>query len=211
MVNLSLVLLLVLFAFSGCSTPNVSRSGTLLSGLTQYHGDIQSVNSASRWPERQRVAGTLKTVILGTVGASPEFYRLVDLDLRKREFVATMRDTNLRPDRLREMQDEMVFMDDEIAALKPVIKTQLMAVASHERRDRIENAATLGLLGIAVDSFSAGAGPPNPEAPSTRVGQYLVTDLGTFSTVRTPEGHSYRCNIFSVPEAGGGITCEPVR
>jgi hypothetical protein len=63
MVNLNLVLLLVLFAFSGCSTPNVSRSGTLLSGLTRYHGDIQSVNSASRWPERQRVAGTLKTVI----------------------------------------------------------------------------------------------------------------------------------------------------
>ena len=211
MVNLSLVLLLVLFAFSGCSTPNVSRSGTLLSGLTRYHGDIQSVNSASRWPERQRVAGTLKTVILGTVGASPEFYRLVDLDLRKREFAATMRDTNLRPDRLREMQDELVAIDEEIAALKPVVKTQLTAVAGHERRDRIENAATLGLLGMAVDSFSAGAGPRGPDAPSTRVGQYLVTDLGTFSTVRTPEGQSYRCNIFSVPEEGGGITCKPVR
>ena len=162
--KLSLVFLLVAAAFSGCSTPNVSRSGTLLSGMTQYQGDMQAINSSSRWPERQRAAGTLKTVILGTVGASPEFYRLVDLDLRKREFIATMSDTNLRPDRLREMQDELVAMDEEIAALKPVVKTQLTAVASHEQRDPIENAATLGLLGMAVDSFSAGGGRRGPDA-----------------------------------------------
>lgn len=211
MMKLSLVLLLAASVFSGCSTPNVSRSGTLLSGLTQYQGDMQAINSSSRWPERQRAAGTLKTVILGTVGASPEFYRLVDLDLRKREFIATMRDTNLKPDRLREMQDELIFMDDEIAALKPVIKTQLMAVASHEQVDPIANAATLGLLGMAIDNFSAAGRPRGPEAPSTRVGQFLVTDLGAFSTVRTPEGQSYRCNVFSVPEEGGGIKCDPVR
>ena len=206
-----LVLLLLAFAFSGCSTPNVSRSGTLLSSLTDYQIDMQSISSSSRWPERQRVAGTLKTVITGTVGASPEFYRLVDLDLRKREFTATMRDTNLRPDRLREMQDELVVMDEEIAALKPVVKTQLTAVASHSPGDPIENAATLGLLGMAVDNFSVTGRARGPEAPSTRVGQFLVTDLGTFSTVRTPEGQSYRCNVFSIPEEGGGIRCEPVR
>jgi len=206
-----LALLLLAFAFSGCSTPNVSRSGTLLSSLTDYQLDMQSISSSSRWPERQRVAGTLKTVITGTVGASPEFYRLVDLDLRKREFTATMRDTNLRPDRLREMQDELVAMDEEIAALKPVVKTQLTAVASHSPGDPIENAATLGLLGMAVDNFSVTGRARGPEAPSTRVGQFLVTDLGTFSTVRTPEGQSYRCNVFSLPEEGGGIRCQPVR
>jgi len=211
MIKLSVVLLLVAAALSGCSAPNVSRSGTLLSGMTQYQGDMQAINASSRWPERQRAAGTLKTVILGTVGASPELYRLVDLDLRKREFIATMRDTNLRPDRLREMQDELVFMEDEIAALKPVVKTQLMTVASHEHGDPIENAATLGLLGMAIDNFSATGRPPGPDAPSTRVGQFLVTDLGTFSTVRTPEGKSYRCNVFNVPEEGGGIRCESVR
>src|SRR5215213_1872619 len=189
-----LALLLLAFAFSGCSTPNVSRSGTLLSSLTDYQLNMQSISSSSRWPERQRVAGTLKTVITGTVGASPEFYRLVELDLRKREFTATMRDTNLRPDRLREMQDELVVMDEEIAALKPVVKTQLTAVASHSPGDPIENAATLGLLGMAVDNFSVTGRARGPEAPSTRVGQFLVTDLGTFSTVRTPEGQSYRCN-----------------
>jgi hypothetical protein len=211
MMKLCSVLLLALLGLAGCSTGNVSRSGTLLSGMTQYQGDMQSMNSASRWPERQRAAGTLKTVILGTVGASPEFYRLVDLDLRKREFIATMRDTNLKPDRLREMQDELIFMDDEIAALKPVVKTQLMAVASHEHADPIENAATLGLLGMAIDNFSTAGKPRGPDAPSTRVGQFLVTDLGTFSTVRTPEGQSYRCSVFSVPEEGGGISCQPVR
>jgi hypothetical protein len=209
--NITLVLLLLVFAFSGCATPNISRSGTLLSSLTEYQVDMQSISSSSRWPERQRVAGTLKTVITGTVGASPEFYRLVDLDLRKREFTATMRDTNLRPDRLREMQDELVYMDDEIAALKPVVKTQLTAVASHSPGDPIENAATLGLLGMAIDNFSVTGRPRGPDAPSTRVGQFLVTDLGTFSTVRTPEGQSYRCNVFSVPEEGGGIRCQPVR
>jgi len=211
MMKLSMVWLFVVAALSGCAAPNVSRSGTLLTGLTQYHGDMQSIRSASRWPERQRIAGSLKNTITGTVGASPEFFRLVDLDLRKREFTATMRDTNLRPDRLREMQDELVAMDEEIAALKPVVKTQLSLVANHEQGDRIEMAATLGLLGIAVDSFSADGGPRGLEAPSTRVGQYLVTDLGSFSTVRTPEGQSYRCNVFSVPEEGGGMKCEPVR
>lgn len=211
MKKLSLPLLLLFGLLAGCSTANVSRSGTLLSGLTQYQGDMQSMTNASRWPDRQRAAGTLKTVITGTVGASPEFYRLVDLDLRKREFLATMRDTNVRPDRMREMQDELIFMDDEIAALKPVVKTQLMAVVSHEQADPVENAASLGLLGLAIDTFSTGGGLRGPEAPSTRVGQYLVTDLGMFSTVRTPEGQTYRCNVFSVPEEGGGVRCEPAR
>lgn len=210
MMKLSLVLA-VLIGLSSCATQNVSRSGTLLSSLTQYHSEMQSLSSSSRWPERQRSAGTLKMMITGTVGASPEFYRLVDLDLRKREFNAAMRDTNIRPDRLREMEEELVAMDEEIAALKPVVKTQLTAVASHEQGDRIENAAALGLLGMAVDNFSAGAPPRGLEAPSTRVGPYLITDLGSFSTVRTPEGQSHRCTVFRVPEEGGGVRCEPVR
>lgn len=211
MMKLNLALSLACFTLSGCSTPNVSRSGTLLSSLTQYQVDMQSMNSPSRWPERQRTAGTLKTVITATVGASPEFYRLVDLDLRKREFTATMRDTNLRPDRRREMEEEMVAMDEEIAALKPVVKTQLTMVASQEQGDRVENIATLGLLGMEIDSFSKGGAPRTAEAPSARVGQYVVTNLGTFSTVRTPEGQAYRCDVFSVPDEGGGVKCAPVK
>jgi len=210
MMKLSVTLLFVVAALSGCATQNFSRGGTLLSGLNQYHGDMRSLTSESRWPERQRAAGSLKTIITGTVGASPEFYRLIDLDLRKREFTVTLRDTNVRPDRKREMEEELIAIDEEIAALKPVVKTQLSVVSNHEPGDRIENAATLGLLGLAVDNFSSTGGSRSGEAPSTRVGPYLVTDLGAFSTVRTPEGQSYRCNVFSVPEEGGGMRCEPV-
>jgi hypothetical protein len=179
--------------------------------MTQYHGDMQSMTSSSRWPDRQRAAVSLKTIITGTVGASSEFYRLVDLDLRKREFNAAMRDTNIRPERLREMQEELVAMDEELGALKPVVKTQLTAVVNHEQGDPIEHAATLGLLGMAVDSFSTGGMARGAQAPSTRVGQYTVTDLGAFSTVQSAAGQAYRCNVFSVPEEGGGIKCEPVK
>ena len=59
----------------------------------------------ARWPERQRAGGTLKTTITATVGGSPEFYRLVDLDIRKREFIVTMRETSVRPDRVKEMNE----------------------------------------------------------------------------------------------------------
>jgi len=211
MMKLSIALWFVVSALTGCATQTVSRGGTLLSGLTQYHGDMRSLTSLSRWPERQHTAGSLKTVIIGTIGASPEFYRLIDLDLRKREFTVTLRDSNVTAQRQREMQEELLAMDDEIAALKPVVKTQITAVASHDPGDPIENAATLGLLGLAVDNFSAAGGSRGGEAPSTRVGPYLVTDLGAFSTVRTPEGNSYRCNVFNVPEEGGGMKCEPVR
>lgn len=210
MKNIFYILLAASFCAGCASSGNISRSGTLLSGISQYRSEMQSINSYSRWPDRQRAAGTLKMVVTGTVGSSPEFYRLVDLDLRKREFAVTLRETNVPAGRKREMQEELAAMDDEIAALKPVVKTQLAAIANHEQGDRIENAATLGLLGLAVDSFSA-AGPRGPEAPSTRVGQFLVTDLGTFATVRTPEGQTHRCTVFSVAEEGGGVKCEQVR
>ena len=97
-----------------------------MSGLTQYQGEMQRIgSSASRWPERQRVGGALKTTITTTVGGSAEFYRLVDLDIRKREFIVTMRETSVRPDRIKEMNDELAQMNDEIEALKPVVRTQL--------------------------------------------------------------------------------------
>jgi hypothetical protein len=147
MIKLIIVALALLAVVSGCATGTASRGGTLLAGLNQYQGEMQLIgNQLSRWPERQQAAGTLKTVITGTVGASPEFYRLVDLDLRKREFTVTMREDNLRPDRVKEMKDELVSMDEEVAALKPVIKTQLSALTLHEPGEQIDNVATLGML-----------------------------------------------------------------
>jgi hypothetical protein len=211
MLKLKHFLLLPLAIFYGCASATVSREATLLTGLNQYHGEMQRVaGETSRWPDRQRAANDLKMIITGTVGASSEFYRLVDLDLRKREFLITMRETSLRDDRLKEMKEELVRMDEEIAALKPVVKTQLTAIWRHEPEPQVENIATLGLLGIAVDGFSAPT-TRAVDAPSTKVGQYLVTDLGSFATVRTPKGQSYRCNLFGSAEGGAGIQCEQAK
>jgi len=204
-------LLFPLVLFYGCASGTVSREATLLSGLHQYQGDMQRVGGQeSRWPERQRAAGDLKLVITGTVGASSEFYRLVDLDLRKREFILTMHETSLGADRVKEMKEELVHMDEEIAALKPVVKTQLTAIWQRGPEPQVENVATLGMLGIALDDFSSSA-PHGPDAPSTKVGQYVVTDLGSFATVRTPKGQSYQCILFGSSEDGAGIRCEPMK
>jgi len=208
MKQLFIAALVIVTGLWGCATGNVSRGATLLSGVNQYHGEMQRVGSQpGRWPERQQAATMLKGVITGTVGASAEFYRLVDLDLRKREYVLTMRETNVRADRLNEMKQELAQMDDEIAALKPVIKTQLNAVKIADQPAEIESIATVGLLGIAVDGFSA-AGGRALEAPSVKVAEYVITDLGSFATVRSPKGQVYRCTLFGQTEDGVGIRCE---
>ena len=169
-------------------------------------------SSTVRWPERQRAGGTLKTIITGTVGGSAEFYRLVDLDIRKREFTVTMRETTVSPDRLQEMKKEVAQMNDEIAALKPVIRTQLAALrVAVDPERRVEEAATHGLISLALDAFSSNGGGRGLEAPSAKVGPYVVTDLGGFSTVRAPDGQTFRCVLFGVPEEAAGIKCEPAK
>jgi len=195
----------------GCSTANLTPGATLLAGMQQYQGEMQSLGSSpSRWPERQQAAGTLKTVVLATLGGSREFYRMVDLDLRKREFAITMRETNLRADRLQEMKDESVKMNEEIVALKPIVRAQIATIPIQgDAQQRVEGAANRGLLTLALDAFSA-SDARGVEAPSTKVDQYVVTDLGSFSTVRAPDGQTFRCTIFNVPEEGGWIKCDPV-
>ena len=196
----------------GCSTGSLTPGATLLSGLNQYQGEMQRLgNSPERWPERQQVAGSLKTIITATVGNPTEFYRLVDLDVRKREFGITMRDGSVRADRMQEMKDELVKMDEEVAALKPIVRLQVAAVPGRgEAQQQVERAATLGLLNLAVDGFSS-AGGRKIEAPSTKVDQYLITDLGSFATVRTPDGQTHRCSLFGVAEEGAGIRCEALK
>jgi len=208
MMQIIIVAMALMTGVWGCATANISRGATLLSGVNQYHGDMQRVGSQpGRWPERQHAATMLKGVIASTLGSSSEFYRLVDLDLRKREFVLTMRETNVRPDRVNEMKQELVQIDDEIAALKPVIKTQLNAVKIADQPSEIESIATLGLLGLAVDGFSASGGR-GLDAPSTKVAEHVITDLGSFATVRSPKGQMYRCTLFGQTEDGVGMRCE---
>ena len=209
MLRKNLALLLIVSGVWGCSTANISRGGTLLYGLNQYHSDMQRAgNQLSNWPARQQAAGEFKTVITGMIGASPEFYRLVELDLRKREFTITLRETNVRPERKKEMTDELAQMEEEIAALRPVVKTQLTAQRLHEQPDGIDAIATLGLLGIALDGFSASASNRGLESPSTKVGQYLVTDFGRFASVRAASGQTFRCNVFGNLDDGAGVRCE---
>jgi len=199
----------MLLALWGCSTATISSGGTLLSGLAQYSGDMQSSNSYSQWTARQGSANRLKLVITGTVGVSPEFFRLIDLDLRKREFTITLRETNVSPQRMKEMQDQLEQMDEEIAALKPVVKTQLSAQLLHEQSDGIDAIATAGMLGIALDELSPSVSRRGVKPPSTKVGEYLVTDFGSFASVRAPNGDMFRCHVFGSLDEGAGVTCEP--
>lgn len=210
--NIKPMLFLVLIGAAGCSSGAYTPGATLLLGMQQYQGEMQRVSSStSRWPERQQIGGNLKTVITATVGGSAEFYRLVDLDVRKREFTITMRETSLRPDRLEEMKDELVKMNQEVAALKPIIRAQTAVLpVQRDAQQRVEGAATVGLLNLALDSFSSNRASAI-ETPSTKVDQYVVTDLGSFSTVRTPEGQTFRCAIFGMPDEGAGIKCEPIK
>jgi hypothetical protein len=206
------MLFLLLIGASGCSSDVYTPGATLLLGMQHYQGEMQRVSSStSRWPERQQIGGQLKTVITSTVGGSAEFYRLVDLDVRKTEFTINMRETSLRPDRLQEMKDELIKMDQEVAALKPIIRAQTAALpVQRDAQQRIEGVATVGLLNLALDAFSSRRASAL-ETPWTNVDQYVVTDLGSFSTVRTPEGQTFRCALFGVPDEGAGIKCAPIK
>ena len=213
MTTTKIFMLLVWVTLCGCSTGGaVTPGATLLSGISQYLAEMENAgNSLDRWPNRQRAGGTLKTIITATVGGSNEFYRLVDLDVRKREFIITMRDGSVRPDRLQEMKDELVKMDEEIAALKPIVRSQVAVIpARGESQSRVESAAALGLLDLAVDRFSSSA-PRGLEAPSAKIDQYVVTNLGSFATVRGPDGQTHRCTIYDIPDEGAGVRCEPVK
>ena len=166
-------------------------------------------NAPERWPDRQYAADSLKTVITAAGDGTPEFYRLVDLDLKKREFVLTLHGGRVSVDREKEMREELIKIDEEIVALKPVVISQIDHFSlPGEPQQQVENAATLGLLNIAVEHFSTVS--HQLEAPSTNIDHYKVTDLGTFAMVRADEGQTYRCTMYSV-EDGAGMECEPVR
>lgn len=165
-------------------------------------------NSHQRWPERQRAAGALKTVITATVGGSREFYRLVDMDLRRREFLLAMRESRLREDRLQEMKHELAAMTEEADRLKPIVKAQMEEIAAAQGAQGIEAVATRGLLHIALDSLvsthnASGTGPP-----SVTIDRHVVTDLGAISSVQAPGGQTYRCFLFAVEDQGAGMRCE---
>jgi hypothetical protein len=213
MINQKLLLFCLVIGLCGCSTGTVTPGATLLAGMQEYQGEMQRVGSSpERWPDRQQAGGAFKTVITATLGGSAEFYRLVDLDVKKREFDIAIRTTSLREDRLKEMKDQLVKMNEEIGALKPVIKAQVTGMTvQRDPQQRIEGVATVGLLTMALDKFSSTNAARGLDAPSAKIDQYVVTDLGSFATVRSPDGQAHRCTVFSMAEDGAGIKCEPVK
>lgn len=211
MMNSRMAAVLICGTLWGCATAQVSPGPTLLSGIQRYEDNMKSIGSSgSRWPERQRAGGALKTVITGTVGGSREFYRLVDLDIKRREYLIAMRETSLRADRLQEMNDELVKMNEETNRLKPIVKAQMAAFPLPQDAQRVEGIAAQGLLSLALDSFS-NDGARESDKPSTKIDGHVVTDQGTFSTVRSPEGQTYRCSLYGAGEEGAGMRCEPVK
>lgn len=212
MITAKLSVLMVLAMLYGCAAGTVSPGPTLLTGIKRYEGEMQSYgNSSQRWPERQRVAGSLKGVITATVGGSREFFRLVDMDIKRREYLITMRETSMRADRLQEMKNELAQMTEEADRLKPIIKAQMAAIPVSQDSQRIEAIATLGLLNLALDSFSSTSSARGLDALSITIDQHVVTDLGAFSTVRAPGGQTHRCALFGVEDEGAGIKCEPIK
>jgi hypothetical protein len=204
--------LLLLLLILGCATASVNPGMTLLVGLNGYQEEMQSLASRpERWPDRQRMAESLKTTYTATLGGSKEFNRLVDLDLRRKEFLIALRETSVRADRKREMNDELVTINQDVNGLKEIVKGQVTRAILHaqDQAQRIETIATVGLLYLTLDSFSTASNRAGLSAPSAKVGPNVVTDLGgSLASVRTPDGQTYRCSTILVPEQGAGIKCE---
>jgi hypothetical protein len=199
--------------FLGCAQTNVTPGMTFVVGLNRYQLEMARLQgSPERWVDRQRLGESLKTTYLMTMGGSPEFNGLVDLDVRKREFLIVLGERSLKPERAKEIREELATMNKNIEDLKGLIKGQLTSVElrSQAEAQRIETVAAIGLIHLALDRFSANSGSTYPSAQLVKIGQYVVADHGNLASVRTPEGQTYRCSTIVVPEQGAAIQCEPV-
>ena len=206
-------MLLGLVLLCGCATGPVSPGVTLLAGINHYRGEMEAFGARpERWPERQRMAEFLMSTFSVTLGRSPEFNRLVEIDLRKREFLIAMVDLS-SPERAKEMKAELATMNQESDALKSSVKRQITAipVAAQEPNRRIEGIATIGLLTLAIDGFFSASNPTGALAATTKVGPYVVTDMRDAATVQTPEGLVFLCTTFVVQDEGAGVNCAPVK
>lgn len=203
---------LSLMLLSACAQTQVSPGMTFLVGLDGYQNEMQRLESRpERWFDRQRAGDALKKTYLVTMGGSREFSRMVDLDLRRREFLITLRSSSVPADRAKEMKDELVIMNRDVDVLKEIIKGQVVnaEMRAQEPTQRVERAAAVGLLHLAIDAFSSMGVAAGPNPRTAKVGSYVVSDISpSHSTVRTAEGQFYRCATILVPEEGAAIRCE---
>jgi hypothetical protein len=203
--------LLFLMILSACSSKTTSPGMTLLTGLNGYHDEMERLEGQeARWPERQKVGNTIRTTFLMTMGGSKEFNRLVELDVKRREYRIAMRANSLRPDRAAEVKQELVGIDAEVDALSTIVKGQVAgrSISQPELQPQqvIEGIATIGLLTIAIDNFSPSLAP-DVSIPSVKVGGYTVIDQKNLAIVKTPDGQTFHCKTVLVQEEGAGINC----
>lgn len=201
------MLFLLLF---GCGSPIVSPGMTFIQRLDQYREEVSLLeDKPDRWPYRQGLAERLKAQYALTFGRSVEFNRIADLEYRRKEFEITLRNPSLNPERAREIREELVQINKAMAELKGAVEAQIAKAEWEAPRDepqQIEPIAAIGLLTMAIDKFISPAIPSQTFHPSTKVGEYLVADHGSFSTVKTPEGRIYNCTPILFDE-GVNIKC----
>ena len=203
--------LFLLLILGACSSKSVSPGMTLVTGLNGYHEEMERLEAQeARWPERQKVGNTIRTTFLMTMGGSKEFNRLVELDVKRREYLIALRANSLRPDRAAEVKQELVGINSDIDALTTIVKGQVAARSTSqpqaEPHQMIESVATVGLLTMAIDTFSPN-GAADVAVPGINVGGYTVIDQKKFTIVKTPEGQTYQCTTVLVQEEGAGINC----
>ena len=173
-------LLLWLVVLAGCAPSAVTPGATLWAGLNNYHEEMRTLEARpERWPDRQRLAESIKVTYIATLGGSREFNRLVDLDLTRREFVIASRNRGLKPERAKEIEKELAGINEQIDGMTKVVKGQLTNTQLNvqDSAKTIETVATIGLLSLAIESFSSTkSGQTAP--PTTQVGPYVVIDQG---------------------------------
>ena len=205
--------LIFLMVLSACSSKTTSPGMTLLTGLNGYHEEMERLEGQeARWPDRQRVGNTIMTTYLMTMGGSKEFNRLVELDVKRKEYRIALRANSLRPERAVEVKQELVGIDADVDALTTIVKGQVAARSISQPQaqpHQIEDIATLGLLTMAIDNFSPN-GAREVGVPSINVGGYTVIDQKDFTLVKTPQGQTFQCTTVLVQEEGAGINCAPV-
>ena len=136
----------------GCSSDTATPGATLLSAIKHYQSEMASIGSSpERWPERQRTAGTFKTVVTVMMERPVEFNRMIDLDLKAKEFAVTMPTLAPESARIKEMTMEVGEMNRELAGLAERVRVQATMPVAAE--DKVSAVATQGLLVIAVNSF----------------------------------------------------------
>jgi hypothetical protein len=203
--------LLFFIILSACSSKTTSPGMTLLTGLNGYHDEMERLEGQeARWPERQRIGNTIRATYVMTMGGSKEFNRLVELDVKRREYRIALRANSLRPERAAEVKQELLGIDADIDALTRIVKGQVAARSTSqpqaEPQQVIEGIATVGLLTMAIDNFSP-TGARDVAVPSINVGGYTVIDQKNFTFVKTPQGQTFQCTTVLVQEEGAGINC----